>query len=203
MANITDSEVSVATPQFWLAIALGRLKANLMMARLVRRDADNVIAEQGDTVNVVKRGSLTVRDKTANTDITPDAPSNTKVAVVLDQHKYVAWYLEDSASAKAIDVAVGYVEHGADALAEAVETELLKLHSSIANEVGQAGREIGLAEILATRKKLNDLKCPMMGRNLIVSSKDEISLLDTDRLSSPRMLASKLVPRAATAASVG
>jgi hypothetical protein len=182
MANITQTSVDPAIPEFWLALALGYLKANLMMARLVRRDGDSVVAEHGDTINITKRGGLTVRDKVEDTDVTADAPSNTKIAVVLDQHKYVSWHLEDTASAKAIDAAVDYVQDAAAGLAEAIETELLKLHANIANDVGQAGKALGFAELMAARKQLNDQKCPMMGRKLIVSSKDEISLLDTDRI---------------------
>ena len=84
MANITQTSVDPAIPEFWLALALGYLKANLMMARLVRRDGDSVVAEHGDTINITKRGGLTVRDKVEDTDVTADAPSNTKIAGVLD-----------------------------------------------------------------------------------------------------------------------
>lgn len=182
MPNITATSAQVAIPQFWLAMALGHLKANLVMGRLVRRDADNVIAELGDTINITKRGSLTVRDKSEDTAVTADAPTNTKVAVKLDKHKYVAWYLEDTASAKAIDDALNYVQDGAAGLAEAIESDLLALHASVANEVGTAGTDISLATLLQARKQLNDQRCPMMGRSIIVSSKDEIALLDTDRL---------------------
>ena len=182
MANITQTSVSPGTPQFWLALAIGYLRSNLMMARLVRRDADALVAERGDTVNVIKRGALTVRDKAEDTGVTPDAAANTKVAVVLDQHKYVSWHLEDTASAKAIDDAVNYVSDAAAGLAEAVESSLLGLYTTIANDVGTGATDIGYSTILAARKQLNDQKCPMMGRQLIVSSKDEISLLDEARL---------------------
>ena len=77
MANITQTSVDPAIPEFWLALALGYLKANLMMARLVRRDGDSAVAEHGDTINITKRGGLTVRDKAEDTDVTADAPSNT------------------------------------------------------------------------------------------------------------------------------
>ena len=181
MANITVSEVSPAMPEFWLARAIGRLKANLVMARLVRRDVDGVVAEQGETVNIIKRGSLTVRDKTANNDVQSDAPANTKIPVKLDQHKYVSWHLEDTASAKAIDDAVNYVEDGMQGLAEAVEASLLALHSDIATEVGVAGLDLSETSLLRARKALNDQKCPQLGRAMIVSTKDEISLLEVDK----------------------
>lgn len=182
MPNITSTQTGVATPEFWLALGIGYLKANLMMARLVRRDVDRQVQQVGDTINIIKRGSLTVRDKAEGTGVTADAPANTKVAVVLDQHKYVAWHLEDLAGSLAIDAAVSYVEDGMAQLAEAIEAELLKLHSDIANSVGTAGTDLSSAALLAARKQLNDQLCPMGGRQVIISSKDEVALLDEDRL---------------------
>lgn len=181
MANITATSVADATPQFWAAKAIGALSANLVMAGLVNRDVADVVQNVGDTINVTKRGSLTVRDKSADTVVTPDAPANTKVPVVLNKHKYVAWYLEDNASAKGIEDALNYVQDGMIAIAEAIETDLLALHASIANSVGTAGTDIGDATLLLARKQLNIQRCPMMGRNLIISPKDEVALLGLDK----------------------
>jgi N4-gp56 family major capsid protein len=184
MANITTTEVADAMPQFWAARAIGALSANLVMANLINRDASAEIAQAGDTINIVKRGAITVKDKSANTAVVPDAPSNTKIPVVLNKHKYVSWHLEDNASAKAIADAVNYVQDGMVAIAEAIETDLLELHASIANEVGTAGTDIDDTTILQARLQLNLQKCPMMGRNMIISPKDEIALLALDKFTS-------------------
>lgn len=181
---ITTTQVADATPQFWAAQAIGALSANLVMANLINRDATPEIAKAGDTINVTKRGALTVKNKNAGVDVAADSPANTSVQVVLDKHKYVAWHLEDEASAKAIDDAVNYVQDGMIAIAEAIETDLLELYASIANDVGTAGTDIDAAAILAARLQLNLQKCPAMGRNLIVSPKDEIGLLSLDKFTS-------------------
>lgn len=181
MAEITQTSVDPSTPEFWHAIAIGALRGNTVLPQLVRRDLSQDIASQGDTVNISKRGSLTARDKAASTDITTDGPSNTKVPVVLDTHKYVAWTLEDSAGSVAVANAIQYVEDGIIAIAEAMEADLAALHSEIANDVGTAGTDLSRATVLAARKQLNDQKCPQTGRVLIVSTKDEIALLDDER----------------------
>lgn len=184
MANITTTEVADAMPQFWAARAIGALSANLVMANLINRDASADIAQAGDTINIVKRGAITVKDKSANTAVVPDAPSNTKIPVVLNKHKYVSWHLEDNASAKAIADAVNYVQDGMVAIAEAIETDVLELVSAIANEVGTGGTDIDDTTILQARLQLNLQKCPMMGRNMIISPKDEIALLSLDKFTS-------------------
>lgn len=189
MAEITTTEAGAAIPEFWLGKAIGRLRANTVMARLVTTDySETQIANRGDTVNVTKRGDVTVRDKAEGTDITSDAPSNTGVAVVLDKHKYVSWTLEDNAGSKAIDDAVNYVQDSMDALVEAVETDLLGLYSDVANSVGAAGSDVTDATVLDARKQLNDQKCPQMGRSIIVSSKDDRALLAIDKLTDPRTI---------------
>ena len=187
MAEITTTEAAPAIPEFWLMKAIGRLRAATVMTRLVTTDfSETEISRKGDTVNVTKRGDVTVRDKAEGTDITSDAPSNTGIAVVLDKHKYVSWTLEDNAGSKAIDDAVNYVQDAMDALIEAVEGDLLNLYSDVAADVGVAGNDISDAIVLDARKVLNDQKAPATGRNLVVSSKDDRALLAIDKLTDPR-----------------
>lgn len=180
--SITTSEAGPAIPEFWLAEAFGHLKANLVMGRLVRRDGDEAIAQEGDTININKRGSLTVRDKSEGSSVTADSPSNTKIDVKLDTHKYVAWNVEDRAGDKAIEQALDYVQDGMEGLAEAIDEDLLELYSDAGDDVGEAETDLDYSTILDTRKALNDLKCPVRGRNLVVSTKDEIALLDEDKI---------------------
>lgn len=181
MANITITSAADAIPKMWLSRALGRLKAQLVLGRLARRDGDEAVAQFGDTVNIVKRGALTVRTKAPNTGVTTDAPTNTKVAVVLDKHKYVAWHAEDAASAKGIQSGLDYAQDAADALAESIEGDLLALYTEIAESVGTGGTALDEAAILAARKKLNELRCPQLGRILVLSPGAEGSVLALDK----------------------
>lgn len=182
MANITVTEAADAIPKLWLATAIGHLKANLALGRYVRRDGDEAVAEQGDTVNIVKRGALTVRTKAANTAVTPDTPTNTKIAVVLDTHEYVAWHAEDVASAKGIRQGLDYAGDAAMKMAESIEAKLMALYAEIAEEVGTGGGGLDEATILAARKKLNELRCPMMNRLLVVSPAAEVDVLELDKM---------------------
>lgn len=177
-----NTEAADAIPEFWLMEAIGYLQANMGISSLVRRDAEDTVQNVGDTINVVKRGDLTVRQKAEGTGITSDNPSNTKVALVLDQHWYTSWTTEDTASAMAIDDALGYFQDGAMQLAEKIESTCFALYSDIANSVGSAGNDLTEDTILDARKTLNDQKAPVQGRNLIISSKDETALLKSDKL---------------------
>lgn len=184
MANITIAEVDVAIPEFWAATALGALKANTVMAQLVRRDFDNEIATRGDTVNVTRRGTLSVSDKTANTAVTLQAPTNSNIPVQLDRHKEVSFLVEDVASAKAVEDAVNYVEDAAIVIGETIDVDLLGLYTEAGSFVGSAADDLDVPIIVAARKALNDQKAPQRGRVLVIGSGPEASLLNKTEFTS-------------------
>src|SRR5581483_12206591 len=97
MANITTAEVNDSIATIIAAEALGRLRSNTVLSRLVARDWDNEVAVHGETVQIPFRGSLTVNDKSANTNYTLQTPADTKVSVTLNKHKEVSFLIEDMA----------------------------------------------------------------------------------------------------------
>lgn len=184
MANISLTEVDVAIPEFWSATALGALKANTVMAQLVRRDFDNQVASQGDTINVIKRGALSVNQKLPNTAVTLQAPANSKVPVLLDVHNEVSLLIEDVASGKAISDALDYVEDAAIAIAEDVDARLLGLHTTVPTSVGMGTAALDVPTIVSTRKELNDQKAPVRGRVFVLGSGPEAALLNLTEFTS-------------------
>ena len=85
MANITTSEVGDSLATIIAAEALGRLRSNTILSRLVARDWDNEVATHGQTVKIPFRGSLSVNDKSANTVYTfLDFGTNDEAFRILD-----------------------------------------------------------------------------------------------------------------------
>ncbi len=130
MAFITTNEAGDAIPSFWLNEVLEEYRANTLVSRLVRRDFENETGGIGDTINILKRGAVSVKEKTQFTDpterpVVPENPSNTKVAVTLDKHKYVSWRVEDNAGAKALSQGLNYIRDAIPALVEKIESEIL------------------------------------------------------------------------------
>lgn len=181
MANITVTEVDTAIPEFWANLALGALRANTVMARLVNRDFDSAVASAGDVVNVNVRGGLSVNDKVANTQITLQTPSNSKKPVTLNKHKEVSWLIEDAASAKAIEQAIDYVQDAGIALGEQIDRDLLGLYTQPTDIAGTAGVDLSVNTILSARQYLNNRKCPVSGRVMVISSKDDTALLKLEQ----------------------
>lgn len=86
----TTTSLDAIIPEMWVTESLGYLQGNTVAAALVRRDFENAVARQGDTVNLSKRSALVVQSKTASTQINIAAPTQTNIAVVLANHRLAA-----------------------------------------------------------------------------------------------------------------
>lgn len=181
MAYVTTTEADKIIAEFWISEVIARLRAAIVLTPLVWRDFSKTTQNKGDIINIPKRGTVTVRTKAENTDITSDTPTNDSVAVTLDTHKYVSWAIEDRASALAIDRGLQYLDDAVPQLVEFIEADILAEYANVGSSIGTAGVDIDGATVLEARKALNDANVPMMGRAMVVSTKDEIALLGIDK----------------------
>jgi hypothetical protein len=95
----------------------------------------------------------------------------------LNKHKEVSFIIEDVARAEARpDVMAGLRDRRGAGAAEQIGTDLLTLASRLTYSVGTYNERYRRVARSA-RKKLNDNKAPFDGRHLILSSKDEDSIL--------------------------
>lgn len=169
-------------PEIWGNVALGKLEAELHMARNVARDYEFTPAKEGDVIHIPKRGSLQANQKTANTDVTLQNPTADKVDVTLDQHWEVTFAVEDIVKAQANqDIMGGYIEDAIAVLGEKIETALASLYSSLStNNLGTAGTDITEAVVLNTRKALVENRAPRSNRFLYLEPSQINVILDKD-----------------------
>lgn len=178
MANITVTEAGPFIPEIWAATALGTLKANAVMARLVNRNFENAVAQFGDTVNTAKRGALSVNDKAANTAVTLQTPSASTVQAILNKHKEVSFIVEDVAAAQSNqNIILGYVQDGMIKIAEKIDSDLLALQSGFSATPIAATAGITAATITEARRVLNSKKVPLTDRYIVWHEDAEKELL--------------------------
>lgn len=186
MANITRAVADTGgfIPQVWAQRALDILRSNIVLARLVAKDADFEAGWKGKTLNIPYPGTFTAQDKAADGTANVQTPTGgATVSLTLNKHKYVDFTVEDVARAQSsTELLDRYVTPAAVAIAEVVEDDLFALYAGLSGSVGTTGTDITAATIRATRKKLNDNKVSTSGRFMVVSSKDEISLLGDSAL---------------------
>ncbi len=188
MANVTVTLAADFIPEIWAATALGYLKANTVMARLVNRNFENLIQSQGDIIHIPQRGSLSVNAKAANTAVTLQVPASSKIDLTLDKHKEVSFLVEDIARAQSNqDIIAGYVQDGMMKMAEQIDSDLLALYSGFSTTpVDATGGSGGItaATVTEARRLLNDAKAPQTDRYIVWHQDAEMDLLGVEKFTS-------------------
>jgi hypothetical protein len=182
MANITTTSVDDALATIIAAEALGYLKSNTVLARLVARDWDSNVASYGQAVKIPFRGSLSVNDKAADTVVTLNNPTDTSITVTLNKHKEVSFLIEDIARFLARpDYLNGYITDGLAKLAEQIDGDLAALYSGLSQTIDATA---GLAEshFRQARKLLNTAKAPLSQRSAILHEDAEYEMLGIEKV---------------------
>ncbi len=188
MATITQSiaDTSGFIPETWALEALSVLRRNLVLAKMVTTDTDlNEKGWVGKQLNIPYPGTFTAQDKTAGSPVTAQAPvGGSTVNLALSKHKVVDFLVEDYAAAQSnSDLLMRYVEPAVIAIAEQMESDLWALMTSLtAPSVGTVGTNLNAATFFNARKTLNTQKAPNANRFAVVSTKDEVALLQDSTL---------------------
>lgn len=172
-------------PQVWAQESLMILEANMVIGNLVHTDFKDEIQNFGDTVNTRKPGTFTAERKGTNDDVTIQDATATNVPVKLNQHFHTSFLIRDGEESRSFkDLVAEYLEPAALSLAEAVDKVLLgQAYQFLDNATGSLGSfssTTAKAEILAVREKMNTNKCPVAGRNLILTTATETEVLKLD-----------------------
>lgn len=177
MANITLTEVGDSLATIIAAEALGYLKANTVLARLVNRNYEPDVAQYGDTVRVPFTGGLAVNAKLPNATVTLQNPNDTAVNVVLNQHKEVSFLIEDTARVLARpDFLMSYMTDGLSKIAEDVDGAIAGLYTAVTQTI-TAPVTMGRAQFLEARRLLNGVRAPLRGRVAVIHHDAESELL--------------------------
>jgi hypothetical protein len=203
MANISIADVNDSIPTLVAAEALGALYANVVIANVVNRDYENEFARAGQSVNIPFLGSLTANDKAEDTDITLNAPTDTKVTLTLDKHKEVSFVVEDTARVFANpDMLAGYAREAALTLATAVETDLAGLYSGFSQTIN-ATTGLTEATFREARRLLNASKVSTANRWAILHEDAEAEALQIEKLINRDYASSDVVPSGSLGSAFG
>lgn len=182
MANITTTQLDDSIATIVAAEALGYLKANTVLARLVRRDWDDEVAQHGQAVKIPVLGSLAVNDKAANTVVTLQTPADSAYTITLNKHKEVSFLIEDIAKALARpDVLTGYMADSMKALAEQIDGDIAALYSGLSQTINATA---GLTEATfrEARRLLNAAKAPLTERYAVIHEDAEKEFLGIEKV---------------------
>lgn len=168
MANeVTITTVDVLIPEIWTPKAYKATEANLVAANAVARFDQDVVS-MGDVVHIPLIANLVANDKTAGTDVTYQANTETKFDVTINKHKEATTFIEENAAAKvAYDLMELYSEKTGYAIAKRIDTDVLALTTSFSQIVGTLGVQLTDTNILRAIQYLDDADAPFSDRRFI------------------------------------
>jgi len=124
--QVTTTIAGNFIPELWSDEVIGAYKSNLVVANVVTRL--NHKGKKGDQIHipVPTRGSAS--SKTANTQVTLSAATNTVVTVALDKHYEYSKLIEDIAEVQSLaSMRKFYTDDAGYALAKQVDSDLIDL----------------------------------------------------------------------------
>lgn len=164
-------------PTIWAKYSLAILESNMVAGNLVYRDFENALANFGDTVNTRKPAAFTAVRKTDSDNVSIQDAISMNIPVQLNMHPHVSFLIKDGEETLAMQSLVDfYLEPAMKAMAEHIDSCILGQYARFMLRAGTAG---GLGTLSTTNyqaalaelgKRLDDTKCPVGGRNLIVPS---------------------------------
>jgi len=167
MGNVTPTTAAVFVPEVWAADIQKHTKANLVLADLVKR-ADADVAQFGDKVHFPFLAEVSARDKSAGTDVTFDAATESEITLDIDKHKYFAFVVEDIVKAQSkYDLRAAYTEAAGYAMAKAIDSSLAALATGFSQTVS-AGAALEDADVIDAIQTLDAADVPRENRAFVI-----------------------------------
>ncbi|MGD0048638.1 MAG: P22 phage major capsid protein family protein [Bryobacteraceae bacterium] len=169
MGAITNLNVASAIVKLVAADALPVLVGNLVMGNLVNRDYEPVLANAGDTVNVLLPPTLVANNIADGSTVTLQNPPLTSAPIVLNTHMEATFQIPDVTKVLAVpDLLKIYMQPAVAAIAQSIETSLLSLYPGFPTTVGTAGSPLTEATVDAAETALFMAKVPPSEQKYIV-----------------------------------
>ena len=171
MASITSTNVANAIVKLVAADALPVLTGNLVMGNLVNRDYEPVLAQAGDTVNVMIPPTMVANNIAEGGTVQTQNPSLGNAQIVLNTHVESTFQIPDVTKVLAVpDLLKIYMQPAVAAIAQKIETDLLSLYGLFTanTPVGTGGTAITEATIDAAETALFLAKIPPSDQKFIV-----------------------------------
>lgn len=184
---MTTTTGSVFRPNLWSKEVLGFVKSNLVLANLVMH-YDRDIESAGQTVEIPNVSTITANAKAANTQVTLNAPTETKTTITINKHWEASFLVEDILAAQsAYDLRSEYTQAAAYAIAEKVDNELARqmagdaVFTGFTQTVGTYGTVLADSAILAGQALLDAAKAPQSDRAIVVTPQGKQEMLNIDK----------------------
>lgn len=189
---------AVFIPTIWSKEVQRATESTLVLANLVKR-FDSEVADAGDTLNVPKVSNLTAYAKSANTQVTLNAPTEDKFQMSINRHFESSYLVEDRLKVQAkYKILEEYSPKAGYAIGQKIDSDIAGLYSGLSQTVGNSTTKITDANLLRGIQYLDDADSPQTDRYLVIRPAGLSNLRLLDKFS--RWDALGIVPNPASGA---
>lgn len=180
--HLTTTTSDVFRPEVWSMEILRATENALVMAPMVKR-FDSLVQGKGDVINIPNLTNLSANDKSAETAVTLQAPTETNTTISINNHKEASFLVEDIVKVQSnYDLMGEYTQKAGYAIASTIDTALLGTYSSFTNtDVGTYGVDISDAVVLSAIEALDLANAPLEDRAFIVYPTQKTALAKLDK----------------------
>jgi len=180
--HLTTTTSAIFIPEVWSPEILRATEEALVMAPLVKR-FDSMVTSKGDTIHIPNLSNLSANDKSANTQVTLQSPTETEVTISIDKHKEASFLVEDITRVQSnYDLMSEYTNKAGFAIAKQVDTDLLGEYTNLTStDVGTYGDDITDPTVLAGIEALDLADVPMEDRAFVIDPTQKTALSKIDK----------------------
>jgi len=180
--KVRYNTIDALIPEHWANEALFQLENNMVMGGLVFRDYSSQVASYGDVVNAHKPAAFAFKRKGVSDDVSVQAATATNIPVSLNQHGHVSFVLKDAEMSWAFKDLVNYfMVPGMRAMANGIDRTLIGLAPQFmpysAGRLSSMTTSTAKDYIIAARKAGQDAGWLQQGRNLVIDTASEATML--------------------------
>lgn len=155
-------------PEVWSKETQRATQASLVLANLVKR-FDSDVADAGDTLHVPKVSNLTAYAKSANTQVTLNAPTETEFTMSINRHFETSYLVEDRLKEQAkYNILQEYTSKAGYSIGQKIDADIAGLYSSATQSVGNSTTDVTDANIVRAIQFLDDADAPQSDRYFVI-----------------------------------
>lgn len=166
--QMTITTGDVFLPEIWSKETQRATQASLVLANLVKR-FDSEVADAGDKLHVPKVSNLSAYAKSANTQVTLNAPTETEFTMDINRHYESSYLVEDRLKVQAkYNILEEYSSKAGYAIGQKIDADLAGLYSSLTQSVGNSTTDVTDANIVRAIQFLDDADAPQSDRYFVI-----------------------------------
>jgi hypothetical protein len=144
-SNPSPAYAGIFIPTLWSGKLVEKFYAATVLGAIANTDYEGEIRNQGDTVKIRTRPTISIADYEANQALTIQRPSSNLVELTIDKGKYFNLALDDVMEVQAdLDMLSIWAEDAAEQMKIAIDTEVLNYLETETLATGMFGNAAGV-----------------------------------------------------------